>query len=318
MKREIPEDKLETAGSAAIAFGFFDGLHLGHKALLDTLLDVSRVHGHQSMVHTFINHPQTVLGGGHPPMLFTAEEKWQALYAFGVGHVHMVPFTRGLSLTPYDAFIKNLMKTIPIREVVVGFNYRLGRRGEGTPEKLAKLGEKLGFAVHVVQPVIYNGAPISSTRIRERIQAGDLDAARAMLGRPFSVSGRVGEGYRLGARLGFPTANLAYQPDKVIVPGGVYATQTVLDGKAYASVTNVGCRPTVSEQGNINIETHMLGFSGDIYGHALEVRFWGKIRDEAAFDSIEALGRQIALDIVRAKEMFDALGVDYRRIPVLE
>ncbi|MFZ5975561.1 MAG: bifunctional riboflavin kinase/FAD synthetase [Bacillota bacterium] len=301
--------KHENAGKrlskgAAVAFGFFDGLHLGHQRLMRRLFEICEKNAYTSVVYTFSNHPFSVLGKGHPPMLFTPEEKWQALRAFGAEHVCMVPFTKALSQTEYDHFVRNLMLTIPIRDIVIGFNYRMGKNGQGTPEKITALGNELGFSVHVVQPVLYKDAAISSTRIRECIQAGNLKDARQMLGRPYAVYGMIDKGYRLGSRLGFPTANIAYTPDKAIVPNGVYVTEAVMDGKTYAAVTNVGSRPTVSALGQITIETHLLDFHGDIYGKAMEVRFLDKLREEQAFASIDELCAQIRLDIEKAEKIY--------------
>ncbi len=289
---------------AAVAFGFFDGLHLGHQRLMDCLFEIARENCYTSMVYTFSNHPFSVLGKGHPAMLFTPEEKWHALRAYGAEHVYMVPFTKELSRTAYGRFIMNLMRSIPIREVVIGFDYRMGKNAEGTPEKLRELGGELGFTVHVVEPVMYGGLPISSTRIRECVQAGNLKDARDMLGRPYSVSGKVAKGRRLGSGLGFPTANLAFAPEKALVPGGVYATQTVVDGRAYASVTNVGVCPTVNARTNVGIETHLLDFEGNIYDKTVEVLFLEKLRDEQAFESIEELGAQIGRDVKKAGKIF--------------
>ena len=285
---------------AAVAFGFFDGLHLGHKQLMDRMFAIARENLYTSMVYTFCNHPLSVLGKGHPAMLFTPEEKWQALRAYGAEHICMVPFTKELSQTPYDRFLDNLMRTIPIREVVIGFNYRMGKHAKGTPEKIATLGAKRGFSVHVVDPVMYGGLPISSTRIRECVQAGNLTDARNMLGRPYSVSGKVSEGRRLGTDMGFPTANLTYAPDKAMVPTGVYATRTIVEDRAYASVTNVGVCPTVGTRAEIGIETHLLDFTGDIYEKTVEVCFLDKLRDEQTFNSVEELGAQIDRDVKNA------------------
>lgn len=287
-----------------MAFGFFDGLHLGHRRLMDRLFAIARENRYTSMVYTFSNHPLSVLGKGHPAMLFTPEEKWRALRACGAEHVCMVPFTKELSRTAYDRFLENLMVTIPIREVVIGFNYRMGRDAEGTPEKITALGAKLGFSVHVVEPVMYRGIPISSTRIRECVQAGSLADARIMLGRSYSVCGKVSKGRRLGSDLGFPTANLMFAPDKAMVPGGVYATWTVVDGRAYASVTNVGICPTVGARAEVGIETHLLDFTGNIYEKTVEVRFLDRLRDEKAFGSVEELGAQIDRDVKNAGKIF--------------
>ena len=297
---DIPENPLPRG--AAVAFGFFDGLHLGHQQLMQRLFEISDANTYTSIVYTFSNHPLSVLGNGHPPMLFTPEEKWQALHAYGVEHVCMVPFTREIAETEYDIFIKNLMRTIPIHDIVIGFNYRMGKDRAGTPERLAVLGKALGFSVHVVEPVIYQGGPISSTRIRECIQAGDLKDANNMLGRPYAVCGNVGNGCRLGSRIGFPTANIPYSPDKVIVPNGVYVTEACIGQTTYMAVTNVGRRPTVSDQGNITIEAHLLDFCGDIYGKTIEIRFLDKLREERAFDSIAELRSQISRDILQARK----------------
>lgn len=293
-----PEKRLPEG--AAVAFGFFDGLHRGHQRLMDHLLAVAREKRYTSMVYTFSNHPLSVLGRGHPAMLFTPEEKWRALCEYGAEHVCMVPFTKELSQTTYDRFLENLMRTIPVKEIVIGFNYKMGRGAQGTPDKLAALGRVRGFTVHVVEPEMYNDLPISSTRIRDCVQAGNLEDARKMLGRPYSVCGKVGRGRRLGSDLGFPTANVAFAPDKAIVPGGVYATRTVVDGRSYPSVTNVGVCPTVVGRAEVGIETHLLDFAGNIYEKTVEVQFLDRLRDERTFGSIEELGAQIGRDAKKA------------------
>lgn len=290
---------MEQNVSVAVALGMFDGMHAGHRALIAHTVAFAKQTGCLAAVYTFTNHPATVLGGGSA-LLSDAAERAALMRALGCDIVRMDAFTRELAALPPEAFIDMLCESWNVRRFVVGFNYTFGRYGAGTPELLREAGARMGFSVDVVEPVLYGGEPVSSSRIRRAIEAGDVSAAADMLSRPYTLTGEVVANRRIGRRIGFPTANIAAAPDRVLPMRGVYATDAIVNGTVCRAVTNVGSNPTVGGD-HLSIETHMIGFDGDIYGETLSVRFLRRLRGETKFDSVTALGEQIARD-VRAAE----------------
>lgn len=291
MKEHIP---------AVVALGMFDGVHLGHRALIgQTVAEANRL-GAKPVVFTFSNHPMEVLGGG-VRLLSSIPERDDLLRALGAEEVASVSFTRELAALGAEQFVDLLQERWDVRALVVGYNYTCGVRGAGTPETLTKIGKGRGFSVLVVPPVLLEGSPVSSTRIRETLEQGDVELAQRMLKRRYTLAGTVVENRRIGRRIGFPTANIAPEANRVIPKDGVYATVAGVNGASYCAVTNIGTNPTVHGD-HLTIETHMIAFDADIYGERLTVAFRRYLRGELMFSSLDDLKEQIRMDIAQAAE----------------
>lgn len=285
---------------AVVALGMFDGVHLGHRALIgQTVAEANRL-GAKPVVFTFSNHPMEVLGGG-VRLLSSIPERDDLLRALGAEEVYSVAFTRELAALSAEQFVDLLLERWDVRALVVGYNYTCGVRGAGTPETLGEIGKTRGFSVLVVPPVLLEGASVSSTRVREALEQGDVELAQRMLKRRYTLAGTVIENRRIGRRIGFPTANIAPETNRVIPKDGVYATVACVNGASYCAVTNIGTNPTVHGD-HLTIETHMIDFDQDIYGKRLTVAFRKYLRGELMFSSLDELKEQIRLDITRAAE----------------
>jgi len=291
MKERIP---------AVVALGMFAGIHLGHRALIgQTVTEANRL-GAKPVVFTFLNHPMEVLGGG-VRLLSSIPERDDLLRALGAEEVYSVAFTRELAALSAEQFVDLLLERWDVRSLVVGYNYTCGVRGAGTPETLTKIGKVRGFSVLVVPPVLLEGSAVSSTRVREALEQGDVELAQRMLKRRYTLAGMVIENRRIGRRIGFPTANIAPETNRVIPKDGVYSTIACVNGADYRAVTNIGTNPTVHGD-HLSIETHMIDFDQDIYGERLTVAFQKYLRGELMFSSLDELKEQIRLDIARAAE----------------
>ncbi|MDO4571858.1 MAG: bifunctional riboflavin kinase/FAD synthetase [Clostridia bacterium] len=288
--------------AAVVALGMFDGLHIGHRALLARCRALAETLGALPAAYTFLNHPQTVLSAAGPARLLGAQEKRAMMEALGIGCVCMEPFTRELAALSPEGFIQRLAARWELRALVAGFNYSFGRDGAGGPETLRELGARYGFRAEVLGPVLFKGEPVSSTRIRSLLEDGDARAAADMLGAPYTLCGRVVKNRQIGRRIGFPTANIAPEPGRVLPAEGVYASEARVGDASWRAVTNVGKNPTVGG-GRLSIETHLIGFDGELYGRELRVSFLARLRGETRFPSEEALRRQIALDVAAAKAL---------------
>ena len=290
-----------------VTIGNFDGVHIGHQALLGQMRALSACKEYVPVVVTFKNHPLYLIDPERAPrMLMDIEEKTAVMKQAGAAHMIVLSFDSHLASTEPENFIKELAEKMNVRHIVVGFNFRFGRNGAGDGSLLAAMGTSLGFEVTVMPPVIYDGKPVSSSRIRGLLTAGDCQGARNMLGRPYSLTGMVTSGHGIGRKLEFPTANI--EPEQgILIPGkGVYATGVTMANKWYGAMTNVGIRPTArrSEE-NVSIESHILGFDGMIYNERIKLEFYSKIREEKPFDSWKALKTQLKDDRVRIENAAD-------------
>lgn len=286
--------------AAVVALGMFDGMHMGHRALITRCVQMAGECAAIPAVYSFSNHPQTVLRNETPPCLTDAEERRALMEELGVRDVQMPPFTKALAALSPEAFVETLLALWDIRGLVVGYNYSFARHGAGTPETLGALGAVHGFPVEVVPPVEYLGEPVSSTRIRARIEQGDVRMAAAMLLRPYALCGTVIRNRQFGREMGFPTANIWPEPGRVLPRDGVYVSEAMLGDKSYRAITNVGKNPTVGSE-RLAVETHLLDFSGDLYGSRLRVSFLEYLRGEQRFDSPADLQKRIAADVETAR-----------------
>ena len=291
-------------GPASVAVGNFDGVHRGHQSLVAAAVARSRATGGAAVVLTFDPHPARVLRPQEAPAaLTTLAQKEELVAALGIDRLVVVEFDTRLAALSPEAFAREvLQQALGARHVVVGESFRFGRGREGDPRRLEALGASLGFAVEVVPPLLEGGRAISSSRVREALESGDVGEARTLLGRDYFVDGEVVRGDGRGRTIGVPTANLA--PEEQILPAnGVYAARCRTGAGAWhAAAVNVGERPTFGG-GRVRLEAHLLDFEGDLYGARLRVAFHERLRGEQRFDGMDALVAQIRRDIeaVRAR-----------------
>ena len=306
----------DSARGCVLTVGNFDGLHLGHRALLEAVVSRGRELGRPTAVYTFDPHPRRVLFPEEAEglrMLMTWDQLVAGLAEFEIDFLVRERFTPAFSALSPDEFLRDVIaERLGPREVFVGRDFHFGKGRAGSGEMLAARGPELGIRVQLVPQVCAGGADVSSTRIRAALAQGDVEDARTCLGRPYTVRGRVVEGDRRGRTLGFPTANLACENE--LVPAyGVYATRVrlfdpggaTLEPRWFESVTNVGTRPTFA-LGRVLVEAHLLDFTGDLYGRRLELAFHQRIRAERRFSGPDELARQIAADAARARVLLAA------------
>ncbi|AGC68089.1 bifunctional riboflavin kinase/FMN adenylyltransferase RibF [Thermoclostridium stercorarium subsp. stercorarium DSM 8532] len=302
---EVFENEFSITDSkyCGVGLGNFDGLHRGHMALINTLLDECRISDLHSVVYTFKKHPEHILRKELlTPLIMTTEHKVRLLEKTGLEFLVFQEFDEEFSrISPREFVEEILVNKLKARLVVVGFNYRFGYMGKGDCELLKELGQEYGFKVIVIPPVKIGNEVVSSTAIRKYVIEGQMEKANEFLGRFFSISGKVVTGKGIGNTMGFPTANI--DPEKFLVTPaeGVYVTRTLYQGKWYDSVTNVGKCPTVRSDGATTIETHMIDFTGELYGEDIEVSFIKRLRGEKLFKNREELINQIRTDIENAK-----------------
>ena len=284
-----------------LAIGVFDGVHLGHKHLMDYLKRQALVRNLLSGVVTFRRHPQQVLSPQtRLPYLTSLEERIRLLQEVGVELVVPLSFTPELSQLSARHFIALLQKHLRMQGMVVGPDFALGQEREGDVSTLHSLGKEAGFTVDVVPPKTIDGEIVSSTAIRQALAQGEVTKVEKFLGRPFSLSGQVVYGAERGKVLGFPTSNLATEPDQALPADGVYVTRAYFGDSAYPSVTNVGERPTFG-QGEQTIEVYLFDFVGELYGRELRIELVGRLREERHFSTPEELKAQITSDVEEAR-----------------
>ncbi len=294
------------SGPAAVAAGNFDGLHLGHQKILRRLVAQARRENLRSVVLTFSPHPEKVLGKGEIAMIQTLPQRLAGLRGQGIQAVLVAPFTRTFAgLAVRDFVGRVLVGSLAARDIVVGEDFRFGRGRRGDIRALELWGRRLGFRVHPVPSVIRRGRVVSSSFIRQLLADGRVGEAASLLGRPYEIIGRVVGGSARGRTLGFPTANI--RPENEILPGGVFLTLTVVGGREYPSVTNIGTRPTFG-CGPLRIETFLLNYRGSLYRRSVGLRFLKKLRPERAFPSRESLVEQIRADVHQAERFFEDAG----------
>jgi riboflavin kinase/FMN adenylyltransferase len=306
---EIIRDPEALRGYAApaVAIGNFDGVHAGHRAILQTAIDAARAAQGSAFALTFDPLPAKVLAPERAPkLILTSEDKLELLGGSGIDAVLVLEFTRELSsLTPREFVREYLVKRIGVRTVVVGYTVSFGYQRTGNAKVMEELGREFGFATRIVGPVTAGGMEASSTRVREVIGEGDLVTAAKLLGRCHFLRGPVVHGRERGRTIGFPTANIQSRTE-LLPPDGVYATRIVLpDGSSHGSITNIGMRPTFAEPER-TIEAHIFDFNRDIYDQDVKLEVIERIRPEKKFESGAALAAQIASDVTRAKAIVAA------------
>ena len=303
-------ENAEIARPTVLTLGVFDGLHLGHQLIVRTVVERARAVGAVPTVITFDPHPRAVLHPeSAPPLLQTFDQKIEAFGVLGVEQAIVVRFTPEFARVRAEDFLRDVVhERLHARAVYLGRGFAFGRGREGDINLLRRVSGELGFFADEVPEVRLRGQRISSSRVRQLLSEGRVNLARRMLGRPYGVEGRVVRGDERGRRLGFPTANL--QPRNRVIPRtGVYVTATLIEGAWRRSITNVGTLPTFKDGAEQSVETYVLGWSGDLYGDVVRVRFLRRLRDERKFGSVEELKRQIERDVARAASYFERGGV---------
>ncbi len=282
---------------SSVALGSFDGLHLGHQSVLQSALSLAG-DGMEKCVLLFDVHPQQLLRGAPPPLLLTDLQRKTRLREMGFT-VQTVSFAAVRDMEPQTFFDRVLCEQLHARALSCGYNYRFGRGGAGDVALLRQLCRRHGVRLQVSDPVFMDGEPVSSTRIRRALEAGDAALAAQLLGRPFSIAGEVIHGHENGRLLGFPTANQALPRGLVKPRYGVYASHLLLEGRRYDGITNIGVRPTLPDD-TPGAETHILGLDADLYGQRIEVYLDFFLRPERRFESLAAVFDQVRQDIQSA------------------
>ena len=286
------------------ALGCFDGVHLGHAAIISEAKTVAQKSELLTAVWSFNEPPKNYFCSEKVKLLTAAEEKYSLMSALGVDLLVAADFDESVATLSAENFFKDiLVDRLKARHIVCGFNYRFGRGGIGDVEMLASLCRKHGLSLSVVPPVALGGTTVSSSEIRSALERGDIERANLLLGRPYSLCAKVIDGQHLGRSLGFPTVNQVFDPRKQLPPYGVYASRVCIGGALRYGITNVGMRPTVGGT-LLCAETNIFDFDGDLYGKTLTVELISFIRPEKKFDSVDSLSAQVHADIARAKEIF--------------
>jgi len=292
-----PEDPV--LQKTVVTVGTFDGVHLGHKSILDRLKEIALKKGGETVLATFEPHPRTVLGKGSDnlKLLNTPEEKEELLSRAGIGHMVILPFTMEFSRQDEHTFIrKYLVDYLHVSQLVIGYNHRFGHRRNGNFTSLQDYGNKYGFEVEEMPKKDVGEVAVSSTQIRDLLNIGDVTGANRMLGYHYPLSGCVVSGKKIGRTLGFPTANMKIiYPKKLIPSQGVYAVVVDFEKKLYRGLCNIGTQPTFEGKSEV-VEVNILDFEGDLYNKTLKIRFVERLREERKFDSKEALTAQIDAD----------------------
>ncbi|HEX3102329.1 MAG TPA: bifunctional riboflavin kinase/FAD synthetase [Pyrinomonadaceae bacterium] len=298
------------ARPTVLTLGVFDGLHLGHQRIMQTVVDRAKAVGAVATAITFDPHPRAVLHPeSAPPLLQPLDQRLANFEVLGIEQAIVVPFDKEFAAQPAEDFLNNIIHDrLHAKEVYLGKGFAFGKDRGGNIALLHEMSGKLGFLADEVDEVQIRGQRISSSKIRHLLADGQVNLARRMLGRPYGVEGVIIRGNRRGHTIGFPTANL--KPHNRVIPRfGVYATATLIDGKWRKSITNIGVRPTFEAESEASIESYIFEYDGDLYGDVLRVRFLYRIRDERKFNGIDELKAQIEKDTRRARNYFRHQGV---------
>lgn len=291
--------------NAWLTMGTFDGVHRGHQEIIRQLTAGAHAQNAPAAVLTFDPHPVAVLRPDKaPPLLTSAHERAELFARLGVDIVITHPFNHEVAALSARDFLQKLQTHLGFTQFWVGYDFAMGHNRDGNIPTLRQLGAEMGFHLHVVEPITFDGKTVSSSQIRKLIAAGQMEEVTERLGRPYQLSGIVVEGAKRGRTIGIPTANLAPDPKRAFPARGVYACRTWINASPVLAVTNIGLRPTFENgSAQTSIEAHLLDFSGDLYGQPLTLEFVAHLRDEQKFSGIEALVHQIQQDIVAARQI---------------
>ena len=299
MKVITEKDNLEFDRKSVVTVGTFDGVHIGHRQIIEKLNEIKKLRGLRSVLVTFEPHPRIVLKNhGEVKILTTLDEKLKIFESLGIDIVFLISFTKEFASTSAEDFYKNyLIEKTGLSELVLGYDHTFGKNREGNFGLLRDLSVKYNFGIHKIEEYKLGDEHVSSTVIRKAILSGDVKQASKLLGSEYILSGKVIQGDRRGATLGFPTANLKPDSDYKLIPGnGVYVVTSEIGGKEYYGMMNIGTRPTVEGSTGYHLEVHFFDFDKDIYGEMITVKFIDFIRAEQKFDSLETLMGQLKKD----------------------
>jgi len=291
--------------NAWLTIGSYDGVHLGHQQIINQITAGAHASGAPAVVLTFYPHPMVVLRGPRKSFYLTMpEEKAEILGRMGVDLVVTHPFNKDVAAMEPEEFIRELQSHLGFTHLYVGYDFAMGHNRKGDVPYLTRLGEQIGYQVHTVEPFELDGAPVSSSRVRRALDTGDMAEANRLLGREFRLMGTVIPGDGRGKQIGVPTANLEISLEQAVPGPGVYACRVIWEGKRYPAVTNIGVRPTFEDAPVApRVETHVLDFDHDLYGHQIGLEFIAFLRPERKFDGIESLVAQIQADIEKGREI---------------
>lgn len=295
--KDITEIEKLHMENTAVALGKFDGVHRGHRNIMERLIE-EKTKGYMSLVFTFSRNPKTANKNISEEKIFTEKEQMLVYEKTGIDIIIVYPINSGILNMSAEAFVKNiLVDRLGVKKIICGENFRFGKDRLGDTDTLKRSGERYGFETEIVDMLSENGKIISSTVIRELIKEGNLEEAEKMLGHRFTIAGRVVYGNQIGRTLDTPTANIIPEKEKIIPPYGVYVSLCNIDGKYYRGVTNIGYKPTIDEkEKQLGVETHFLDYSGNLYGKIIEIELVKYTRPEMKFDSTDDLKKQLIRD----------------------
>lgn len=289
-------EDIHNIGKTGIALGNFDGVHIGHKKLIKNAVDTCKKKGIASVVLTFANHPKNA------KQILSWEEKKKIIESLGVEYLVALKFDDHFQKMPAENFIINiLLGQLNMQTAFCGFHYHFGYKALGTTDLLEEMSKQYGYELNVLDPVTVEGNLVSSTKIREYISEGKMEKASQLLGRRYSLEGTVIHGRQIGKQIGFPTANFLIDKNRVIPPNGVYITKCLVNNKEWNSITNIGVKPTVGGDKRL-IETYIINFDEEIYDEVITVYLYKNIRHEMKYEDLEALKKQINLDVIAARK----------------
>lgn len=290
--------------NSVVTLGKFDGLHIGHQLLLNHVLKLKQK-GYQTVMFTFSLHPYNLFSEKEIRLLYTSEEKYHHLKQMGFDVLVTYPFTKETAMLEPEYFIKKvLVEQLDAKVIVVGADFRFGNNRKGNVDLLKQYANKYGYQVYAYDKLCYDGSVVSSTRVRDALALGHMEEVEHLLGRPFSIRGKVVHGRRLGRTFGMPTINILPPEDKLLPPNGVYGSTMTIDGVKWYGVTNIGFKPTVGKEPRPGVETYILNYEGDLYNRKVEVNLHNYLRPEMKFATIEELKSQMQKDLEHAMEIF--------------
>lgn len=289
---------------SVITLGKFDGLHRGHELLMEKLKEISEKNQYNSIVFTFDIPPSSTLDVINQRVITTNEEKHYIFEQTGIDYLFECPFTKEIMCMEPEEFIAWMVRRFNVKCIIVGTDFRFGHNRAGNHEILEKYSDKYNYEVVVINKKQYEGRDISSTYIREELEAGNVKLANYLLGYEFFLNGEIIHGKKIGRTIGIPTINMSIPSEKIIPPFGVYITKVVIDGKEYTGVSNIGKKPTIEGDNPVGLETFILDFNEDVYGKHVCVKFVDFIRSERKFDSIDSLKEQMNNDIAYASKYY--------------
>lgn len=284
----------------ALTVGTFDGVHCGHRGIVDRMLETAREHDERTVIVTFDPHPQIVLAKPNREpvrLLTTIDERCELFAELGIDMVVVVPFTRDFAAIPADAFVRTVIaQQIGVQHFFIGHDHSFGKNRGGNEELLQQLGHELDFDVVPIPPLECGGVVVSSTKVRNALKTGSVDEAHRLLGRPYAVRGVVGHGDKRGRTLGIPTANIQVPEHKLLPANGIYVVSSVIDGNDIVGMASVGVRPMFTNDSVPTLEVNYLDFDADLYGRTLNVVFYARLRDEINYETVDDLLAQIEID----------------------